>query len=49
LTDIPKRRAAVPPDEAEQINALILGTHPPATIRRAYNMVRVILNGRERT
>ena len=45
LTDVqPGRRAVVPSKEAEQIFALVSGRHRPADVRKAYEMLRAMLD-----
>src|ERR1700704_529610 len=45
LTDVrPGKRAVVPSKEAEQIFALVSGRHRPAAVRRAYEMIRAMLD-----
>jgi transcriptional regulator with XRE-family HTH domain len=45
LTDIqPGRRAAVPSEEAQKIFGLVSGRHRPADVRRAYEMLRAMLD-----
>jgi XRE family transcriptional regulator, regulator of sulfur utilization len=47
LTNVGRsRRAAVPSQDAEKIFALVSARHPTAKLRRAYNMLRKILDGR---
>jgi transcriptional regulator with XRE-family HTH domain len=46
LTDVrPGRRAAVPSEDAEKIFALVSGRHRRAEVRRAYEMLRTMLDG----
>jgi transcriptional regulator with XRE-family HTH domain len=46
LTDVrPGRRAVVPSEDAEKIFALVSGPHRPADVRRAYQVLRTMLNG----
>jgi hypothetical protein len=46
LTDVrPGRRAVVPSEEAEKIFALVTGRHRPAEMRKAYEMLRRMLDG----
>jgi hypothetical protein len=46
LTNVQRsRRAAVPSEAAQKIFALISDRHPTAKLRRAYNMLRKILDG----
>ena len=43
-TDVrPGKRAVVPSKEAEQIFALVSGRHRPAEVRKAYEMLRAML------
>ena len=45
LTDVkPGRRGVVPSKEAEQIFALVSGPHRPADVRRAYEVLRAMLD-----
>jgi transcriptional regulator with XRE-family HTH domain len=45
LTDVqPGKRTVVPSKEAEQIFALVSGRHRPADMRRAYEMLRTMLD-----
>lgn len=47
LTDVQRsRRAATPSQDAERIFALVSGRHPAAKVRRAYQMLRTILDGK---
>ena len=46
LTDVRSRRAAVPSEDAQKIFALVSDRHPTAKLRRAYNMLRKILDGK---
>ena len=46
LTDVrPGRRVVVPSNEAEKIFALISGRHRPADVRKAYEVLRSMLDG----
>ena len=46
LTDVERsRRAVVPSEDAQKIFALVSDRHAPAKLRRAYNMLRKILDG----
>ena len=45
LSDVrPGRRTVVPTKEAEKIVALVSGRHRPAELRRAYEMLRAMLD-----
>jgi transcriptional regulator with XRE-family HTH domain len=44
LTNVSSRRAAPPSQDAEKIFALVSGRHPTAKLRRAYNMLRTMLD-----
>ena len=47
LTNVARsRRAAVPSNDAEKIFALVAGRHSIPKLRRAYNMLRQILDGK---
>ena len=44
LTDVrPGRRAVVPSEDAERIFALVSGKHRPVAVRRAYEVLRAML------
>jgi transcriptional regulator with XRE-family HTH domain len=46
LTDVrPGRRAVVPSQDAEKIFGLVSRRHPPADVRRAYEVLRAMLDG----
>jgi transcriptional regulator with XRE-family HTH domain len=46
LTDVrPGRRAVVPSKEAEKIFALVFGRHRRADVRKAYGVLRTMLDG----
>ena len=46
LTDVrPGRRAVVPSQDAEKIFTLVSGRHRPADVRKAYEMLRQMLEG----
>ena len=46
LTDVrPGRRTVVPSKDTEQIFALVSGRHRPAELRKAYEMLRAMLDG----
>ena len=47
LTNVPPgRRAVVPSEDAEKIYALASDRHPAAKLRRAYDMIRTMLDGK---
>ena len=47
LTNVERsRRAAVPSEDAQKIFALVSDRHPTEKLRRAYNMLRKILDGK---
>jgi hypothetical protein len=46
LTDVrPGRSAVVPSQDAEKIFALVSGRHRPADVRKAYEVLRAMLEG----
>ena len=47
LTNVERsKRAAAPSEDAQKIFALVSDKHSPATLRRAYGMLRKILDGK---
>ena len=47
LTNVPRsRRATVPSQDAEKIFALVSHRHPTVKLRRAYNMLRTMLDSK---